>query len=244
MIEFNLLPDVKLEYLQARYKKRLIVTISVIVTAFFLAVFIALFAYVRIVQPRHIQALDRDIDQAVETLNAVPDLENILTVQNQLNSLPALHDEKKISSRLFDYLNKVTPTQATISETTLDLDANTLIIKGNADQLSTVNKFADTLKFTEYKIDGDQAQEGRAFTDVVLASFAVAEQTEDVDANKRVTYELQFNFDPVIFANVSKGDANATVELEVPKIISTRSETQKPDSLFEEQPSPSGEGAQ
>lgn len=244
MTQFNLLPDVKLEYLKTRQKKRLVAGVSFVATAFFLAIFIALFVYVRVAQPRHIRALDSDIKQTVDTLNAVPDLENILTVQNQLNSLPALHDEKMISSRLFDYLIKVTPTQATVSEVTLDLAANTLVVKGNADQLSTVNKFADTLKFTEYKTDGDTAQSGKAFSDVVLASFAVAEQTDTEDANKKVTYELQFNFDPVIFSNITKGDSNGTVELEVPKIISTRSETQKPDSLFDEQPGAREEGAQ
>lgn len=232
MIQFNLLPDVKLEYIKTRYKKRMVMGISFAVTGFFLMIFVVLLLYVKVSQPMHIRALDRDINGAVSQINSVQDLDKILTVQNQLKALPGLHEQKQISSRLFDYLIKVTPAKATISDVTLDLVENKLTIEGNADELSTVNKFADTLKFTEYNIDGDNQTTGKAFSEVVLSSFSISQVNQQ--SSSEIVYSLEFKFDPVIFQNVKKGDSNGSVGLIVPKIISTRSETLKPNKLFEE----------
>ncbi|HEX5797504.1 MAG TPA: hypothetical protein VFX86_03890 [Candidatus Saccharimonadales bacterium] len=234
MAQLNLLPDVKLQYIKARRQKRLVIGLSTIVSGAFLVIFIALFVYVRFSQKQHINALTRDIDRTTEELKAKPDLDKILTIQSQLNSLPALHDQKSISSRLFDYLAKLTPEKATISDVELDLTQNVLNIKGNADALSTVNKFADTLKFTDFQVAGETPSEGKAFSNVVLKSFSVS--TEAQQDRGAITYELEFNFEPLIFANIKgltdEASQDKVVTLKVPNIISTRSETEKPDNLF------------
>ena len=174
MTQLNLLPDVKLQYIHARRRKRLVIGLSTIISAFFLLILILLLVYVRFSQPQHMSALTKDIQVATNELKGKQDLDKILTIQNQLNSLPALHDKKVITSRLFDYLSQITPAQATISDVTADFEQNTLAIKGNADALSTVNKFADTLKFTDFKTGGDDSKEGKAFNNVVLKSFSVS----------------------------------------------------------------------
>ncbi len=239
MIQFNLLPDVKLEYLKAQYRQRVAVTTSIVVSVFFLVVLIGLFIFVRIAQPHQMNAVSSDIKKQTAEINKVEDLNRILTVQNQLKSLPALHDNKAISSRLFDYLVQLTPAQATISDVTLDLEANTLSIQGNADALSTVNKFADTLKFTNFKSNGADGKDGKAFSNVVLSSFALTAQSSSGGANKQVSYTLDFAFDPVIFENVKDADGKTTdVKLTVPSIITTRSAVEKPGALFDAQPQP------
>jgi hypothetical protein len=213
--------------------------LSAIVSGFFLVVFIGLFIYVRFSQTHYISALTNDISKTTDDLKAKEDLDKILTVQNQLNSLPGLHDKKVISSRLLDYLGQVTPTKATISNVDLDLQQNTLAIKGNADTLGTVNKFADTLKFTDFQTGGDNPASGKAFNNVVLKSFSV-NSTGSHSAQGDINYELQLSFDPMIFANIKNLDSetsqNEAVKLKIPNIITTRSETQKPGSLFAPQP--------
>jgi Tfp pilus assembly protein PilN len=245
MIQFNLLPDVKLEYLRTQRKKRAIITLALLSSAALLTVFVLLLIFVRVKQPYDMRALDKDIKSASDTLKEKEDLDKVLTIQNQLNSLPALHEQKVYSSRLFDYLSQLTPAQATISDVTLDFGAGTLNIKGNANSLETVNKFVDTLKFTDYKLAGDEAKEGKAFKDVVLANFAVQDSRSVTDASKNITYELSLSYDASIFANV-KGqlkEGEKPVTLVVPNTISTRSATEKPSSLFVPQPETNSGGS-
>lgn len=235
MIQFNLLPDVKIEFIQTQRRKHLIVLISTIASSICLAFFVVLFLYVRVNQPKHMKDLDKDIKTNVSKIQAIPDLDKILTVQNQLNSLPGLHDKKVVSSRLADYLTKLTPNQATISDASVDFQNNTISLKGNTDTLITVNKFADTLKFTEYKVNADGGATGKAFKDVVLQSFSVSAGANN---GNKVSYELSFGFEPAIFAQV-KNDTTGGVEpvsLTVPKIVSTRSATETPANLFAPQP--------
>ncbi len=246
MIQFNLLPDVKIEYLKSRYRQRMAVTISVIVSSVFIALLVVSAVVVKVVQPHQMKNNSKDIVNQTKEINKIENLDKILTVQNQLKSLPGLHDKKSITSRLFEYLKQVTPAQATISDATLDIDAGTLSIQGNADSLNTVNKFADTLKFTKFKSGGADNKEGNAFSNVVLSSFSVATAGgSGAQAGKAISYKLDFSFDPVIFQNVKDGNGKSTtVKLTVPTKVTTRSATEQPAVLFDSQsqPAPKTEG--
>ena len=143
-----------------------------------------------------------------------------------------------ISSRLFGFLKQVTPTQATISDVEVDLEANTMSIQGNADSLNTVNKFTDTLKFTTFRSNGADKKEGDAFSKVVLTSFGVSSGGGQAkDGNKAVSYKIDFSFDPTIFTNVKDDQGKSTdVNLIVPNKITTRSALDQPGILFDSQP--------
>lgn len=235
MIQFNLLPDVKIQYLKAESQKKIIVTVSVLVSGFFFLLLLFLLLFVKVGQTHHIDALTKDINKQTNELKKVNDLDKILTIQNQLNSLPDLHAKKAITSRLFDYLVQITPIKATISDATLDVAEAKLSIQGNADSLATVNKFVDTVKFTDYRLGSADAK--KAFSNVVLTSFSVSDAGSS-QANKRVTYQIDFNFDPIIFTNnVDAQGKPAEVKISVPNIISTRSEVDKPGAVFDDQPS-------
>lgn len=242
MIQFNLLPDVKIEYIRTRYRKRLIMFVSAAVSGVFLVIFIFLFLFVRFNQPRHMADLEKDIKSAANQIKETEDIDKILTIQNQLKSLPGLHDQKVISSRLVDYLTQLTPAQATVSDVNIDFEANTMSIQGNAADLATVNKFVDTLKFTDYQVNDEEGASGKAFSDVVLQSFPVASG----QGSKTASYQINLVFDPAIFKFVKdlKEGSDTAVTLKVPNIISTRSETEKPSNLFEPQPQPANGGGQ
>lgn len=221
MVQFNLLPDIKLEYIKARRMKRLVVGASIIVGSLALAIFLLLFLGVNVVQKRHLDNLDRDIASNISQLQATPDINKVLTIQNQLNSITALHTQKPAASRYVDYLRQVTPSKATISQSMIDFELGTITISGTADSLKTVNKYADTLKFTTYDVDGNDNQQP-AFSQVVLVGFGAS--------NDGASYQFSLKFNPEIFDNTK------TIALTVPDIISTRSETEKPSDLFKELP--------
>ncbi len=219
MIQFNLLPDVKLEYVKTKRTKRTVILGAISVTSLIVFVFVLLFMIVNVFQKQHIGNLTEDIKNKTKELKDVPDLDKVLTVQNQLKALPGLHEAKPATSRLTDYLVQLTPSNAKITDVEVDYEGGTMSINGTATTIEVINQFADILKFTDLK-EGESTK--RAFSEVVLPSFGVASK------DGRVNYSLEFKFDPVIFDNTK------SVQLVVPSIVSTRSVTEKPTDLFEQ----------
>jgi hypothetical protein len=226
MLQFNLLPDVKLQYIKAERQKNMVISISTIVTIASLAVLVLLLITVFGIQRKHIHDLGADMDTTAKQLQEVEDLDKILTVQNQLNSLGGLHNGKIVSSRLYTYLAKITPAFATISSLKADYTMNTLEVSGSVggpktlNKFSIVNKYADSFKFTTYKVKSSD-EPAAAFTNVVLSNISRADEEAE--------YTVTMSFDPRIFSNESP------VILEVPNIIVTRPDVEQPKPLFKPQ---------
>ncbi|HET7320728.1 MAG TPA: PilN domain-containing protein [Candidatus Saccharimonadales bacterium] len=216
MIQFNLLPDVKLQYLKAERLRRVVISLSVLVTVASLALLLLLLSITGL-QKKHLADLTSDIKKDSSTLEKQPDLNKILTVQNQLSSLTGLHNSKPAVSRLFGYLSQVVPTQVNANNLTIDFAQHTLTITGTTDSLSSVNKFVDTLKFTTYSVKGVDGSKP-AFSNVVLTSFGTTKT--------QATYTVTLGYDQAIF------DITQDVSLSVPNIVTTRSELDKPNDLF------------
>lgn len=219
MIQFNLLPDVKVQYLKARRQKYLVMLGSTVVIIASVAVLVILGSIVFGLQKKNISDLTNDIESASEELQSTEDLTKILTVQSQLNVLPQLHNDKPVATRVFGYVNQATPEAATIARLLVNFDDNTMSMSGAANSLETVNTFVDTLKFTTYQTEKNDTEK-EAFSDVVLTNFGR-------DASS-ATYTINLSFDPLIFSELEE------VTLVVPNIITTRSEIEQPAALFEE----------
>jgi len=216
MIQFNLLPDVKLEYIKTRRIKRLVMLISSLVTAVAASIMILLILTVNVLQKQHLKDLTANIKKDSNAIKETPDIEKILTIQTQLTSLPDLHKKKPVASRLFDYVKQVTPANASIARLEVKFADGSILITGSADSLGTVNKFVDTLKFTEFK-SGETND--RAFYGVVLTTFG--------RDTKGASYTIDLKFKPAIF------DSANAVSLTIPSIITTRSQIDKPGALFQ-----------
>jgi len=102
MIQFNLLPDIKQQYIKAERQKHLIVFISTVASIAAIALLVVLILIVDVWQKKSISDLNGDIKNNTSQLSSTQDLNKILTVQNQLNSLGPLHDKKAVAGRLFD----------------------------------------------------------------------------------------------------------------------------------------------
>lgn len=190
MIQFNLLPDVKQEYIKAQAVKRLVIGTSFIASSVALFVLLLSLFSVYLVQKKSINDLNNDIKTNSATLKNTEHISDILTVQSQLNSLAALNQQKPVASRTFTFLSQLTPTQATISDLRIDYTLHTMTISGNAPSLDVVNTFVDGLKFTTYTVKGASTSQN-AFSTVVLSSFS--------RSAKSATYAITLNFDPNIF---------------------------------------------
>ena len=222
MIQFNLLPDVKMEYIKAKRLKRLMVTVSILAAGGLLTVAVLLFLGVNVVQKKHLNDLSKDLTSDATKLQNTPNIDKIITVQNQLTSLTTLHDSKTSASRLFDYLAQVTPSNVSIANVSADYAASTLTIGGAGKDFVAVNTFVDTLKFTTFTSDKDATKSGPAFTKVLLTSFS--------SGDKGSTYQVSLSFDPALFDSLQK------ISLAVPKTITTRSQISQPTELFQRSP--------
>lgn len=244
MIQFNLIPDIKNQYLRTQRTKRLVIITSMSISAVFLFVFILLFSVVQFAQKSHIKNLQKDIDTTLLNLKKDENLEKVLTIQNQLNSLTGLHDSKPVTTRLYNYLVQVTPKDASISSVDIDFKQNTLKISGTAKSIEVVNKFVDTLKFTDYEITTNenpaQKTTKKAFSSVVLDNFSTA-----TGKSGEVSYGISFSFDPALFMiNKDANNKPQAIQLKVPQnFTTTRSFTEKPNENFFK-PAPTTENQQ
>lgn len=225
MIQINLLPDVKLEFVKARRLKRTIITICILVSSVAIAIFALCFVTVTVVQKQHLSNLEDDISTQTKELQDVPNIAKILTIQNQLNSLPTLHKDKPVASRIFTYIQQLAPNEASISSLTVDFAQQTMTVTGTADNLASVNKFADTLKFTSYSIEAEQqGNANSAFSEVTLSQFSIGAGST---GGRAASYTINLKYAPEIFSSANK------IKLIIPNQVTTRSETERPQNIFE-----------
>lgn len=213
MIQINLLPDVKRDYLRAQQSKHIFTVVSILVSIIAVSLLVLLFAYVQVVQPRHRTHLQADIDKNIQELKNKKDAVKIVTVQGVLEQIPALQDKKLITSKLFDYLPSFTPRDVSYTDIQLDLTANTLGISGSTTTLERANVLANNLKSASFTYkQGDSEQTIAPFSDVVFGSLG---KGEDNLQNKNVSFRIDFKINPVMFdqkiSNV-KLTVNATSE--------------------------------
>ena len=217
-VQLNLLPDVKQRYINAQRNRKTVTAIAFLASAATVAILVIMLSIVYGVNKLQLSSANNSIKNYEQQLNKIPNLNKVLTVQNQLASIAGLHQNKPVSSRLFDYLTQVTPTQVNMGRLQIDFAANTMEISGTADSQKTVNIFIDTLKFTTYKID-DKDTGKKAFPSVIESSFGLDQ--------KGASYGLTVQFDPALFISSQNTSLNVPAGL-----ATTRSVLDDPSNLL------------
>ncbi len=196
MIQFNLLPDVKMQYVKAKRTKKLIISGSFLLSIGSVAIVAILFSIVQFAQKQHINDLSGDILAETNKIKSIENLNELLTVQNQLTLLSSLHKNKPESSRLFDYVTFVTPEMAKVQSLNFDSINSKLVLQGTADKIATVNKMVDNIKATMYVVDGSaDSTELPAYSQV---------STQLSGDNEKASFKIDLVFDPMIFNNVQE----------------------------------------
>ena len=240
MIELNLLPDVKQEFVRAQRLSRKI-TIIMIITSIAAVGIVIFFAFtVYIVQAATNGLLDTSIKDRSEKLQKTDNLARNLTIQNQLSTLPELHDQKQVYARLFDYLptlNPAAPNTVKISKLDINSEEGTIIVEGYAKDYKAVATFKDTLSNAEliYTDAEKQSIETNLFTDIVISDVGLG---EDADGNQVTVFKATLTYDENAFMTVPEGAPTPTVR--VPQRNTTPS-AQQSSSVFGEA-SREGEG--
>lgn len=235
MITLNLLPDIKKEYLKTNRNRRIIVVLAAVFSAGLLALVASGLIYTKLVRGPHAEAQQEDITAAVAQIKETEDLDKILTVNSQLQQLPALHEQKPLSSRLLQYLLVLTPDAVSINELTINFSdeevidgvSNRFTMSGLAEEVADINILADTLKNATYVID-KESESARAFTQVAVPTYGAV--SDDGGTDIGIAFTVQAQYDPAIFAAT-----NTELKLTVPNITSSKANQETPSLLFDTQ---------
>lgn len=230
MIQFNLLPAVKINYLKTKRLKRTIFLSATLLIAVCVIVTGAFYSVVMVAQQKQLSSLDKKIKTVASDIQSTKDINKVLTIQNQLSAIDKLHVDKPEIMRLFTYITQITTKAVSVQSFSVDFATFKIEVQGQAPSVEEMNKYVDTLKFTT--IDGASEASGsknkNAFTQVVLSSYSLND--------KGAGFSVSFNYNPDIF-----NSAETSLKLSVPKITSTRSETERPTDLFKVNQTPIGE---
>ena len=220
MIQINLVPDLKAEYLKAQRIKRLVISVSFVISAAFVALVVLMFLHVNVNQRTHSNNLKEDIENLSSEYSSIDDLDKVITVQKQLDSLPSLHNSKPLLSRLPKYLTIITPEEVEITSFNLSFEQKNISVSGRGEDIPAVNVYADSIKNAVYKIGSESENELTPFTNVKLNSI-----TSDEEGS---TFEINFDFDAALFTN------HDDIILSVPQGDFTLSERESPSIDIEE----------
>ena len=215
MIQVNLIPDLKAEFLKAQRNKRVAISIATLVAAAFVAVVVLLFIYVNVVQKEHTDNLTEEIGGLVSDFQAAQDLDKIVTVQKQLEALPILHDEKPLISRLASFLTVITPEEVEFRSIDLSFESGRINMTGTAETVADANKFVNTVKGARYILPDDPENPITPFTNVILSAIG--------SGDDGTNFVLDYDFDAQLFLN------HDDLTLIVEEGNSTLSETQRPN---------------
>jgi hypothetical protein len=227
MIQLNLLPDLKKEYIKAQKTKSFVISTSILVTIGAVGLSALLFVYVTFVQQLQINLATDDIKRKETDLKAIQDVDKYLTVQAQLAALPDLHNGKGSYDRLFNFLNVLNPSapnNINLSTLQLEAEARTMMLTGTTGNFETLNVFVDTLKNAEisYKAGGQgEPQTEKMFEQTLVMSSGFSR----VDGKNLVSFTIKTVYTPAVF-DVQNTDLAA----KVPSITTTQSVTQSPQA--------------
>ena len=156
MISINLLPDVKKELLRIRRERNLVVSISILAVGGSIAALVILGGILgglniaKVVMESGINKNKATINSAIEDKQ----LNEYLTIQNQLAQIDGLKDQQLVYSRIMDYLVELNPASPNnVSLSTVDLEmsdaAVSATIEGVVDNFEALNVYQNTLLSAE-----------------------------------------------------------------------------------------------
>lgn len=230
MIEINLIPDVKQELLKAQRTRAAVISGSIITCIIAGGVVVVLALYVFGVQTVRGVIADQAIKDGYAKLSSVEDLSKMLTIQNQLDRITSLNEQKKIDSRVFDVLSAVippAPNQVQISKVSLDTETSTIMLEGQTNAYDSMEVFKKTIdsSIIIFNQDGIEQQVDLA-SDISTTDVSYGENS---DGQKVLRFSLSFVYPEELFSSEIpvitiklKIDGNVTDSyLGIPKSIFT-----------------------
>ena len=230
MIEINLIPDVKQEFIHAQRLRAKVISGSILGMLAAVALIVILGALLGAEAVRNVVA-DSSITSEYKKMQANADLKDVVTIQNQLANIPSLDQNKTMSSRLFDALSAINPqapNSVKMTNVVLDPTAKTISIEGTAANSYTAT---DALKKTILNATISYTKASATSTTPLTSDVTLGETSygEDSTGNKVLRFKMTFTYPDQLFSNQV---TNVSVVTPTGTIDVTDSKTRVPDSLF------------
>lgn len=209
MIEINLVPDVKQELIKAQRVRASVISMAILVGIVAVGVVVLLTLWVFAVQTARGVISDNTIQSESAKLAGVEDVDNTLTIQNQLSKLSEMHNSKSIDSRLFDILttiNPPAPNNVSITNVSLDSSSTTIKIEAQAaNGYAALDVFKKTIGATTFRFTQDGEQQSIA----LAADMNDSDRSygEDVSGAKVLRFTLSFTYPEQLFAKTATNAA-------------------------------------
>lgn len=225
MIQLNLLPDLKRQFIEAQRARNRVISICIIVVIAVVGLTGLAAFYVYGVQNIQISLANSDIASKTKKLNDVSDINKYLTLQNQLSSLDTLHQNKNVYSRILDFLPTLNPSQPnSITLTSLqvfDTDKS-ITFNGTAPSFQAVTTFQQALTNAQASYVPAGATDPTTeplFDTVTLQSSGLGL----VGGQSVVSFGIKVTFKPELLISSS-----SKLKVSVPNIANTSANGQTP----------------
>lgn len=220
MIQINLVPDVKLELIKAQRHRNMVISSSIIVMIAS-AVTVVILGFVIGGQALYENTVTDKITKLDEKFRGMKDVDKMVTIQNQLKSIQSTHEQKVMSSRIFDLLAeasaKDTDNSVSLNSFSVDATNKTISLVAQTDKrgfdaaevfrkniegmkMYYVDANSDTLP-NEFKKEPETKRKDESnvkiASEVTLSDLSYSES--DKDKRKTVSFRLTFNYDPLLF---------------------------------------------
>lgn len=233
MIEINLIPDVKQEFLRAQRMRNAAVSFSIMFGIIAVGV-VALIAVLLGAQLVHENVQKDAITREFGKLQSVNGVSDLLTIQSQLESVSALNETRSMTSRAFDTVVAITPgapNDIKISNVTLNPAESTMTIEGSTSNgYTATDVFRKTILNTKVSYVSGDSTETVPLTDKV--DMGPTSYGEDATGQRVLRFKLSFVYPVQLLTNAGK---SVRVESPSGKIDVTDSKTRVPDTLFSQQ---------
>ena len=245
MIELNLVPDVKREYIKAQHQRTMAVTVSIFAGLAAAGVVVLLGVLIGVQAAR-----DKLTDNAITTesnnlkeLDKKYNLSSMLTIQNQLTQLSSQNDNRTMESRIFDVLtaiNPPSPNDVKFSSIKLDPSAKTISLEGKAaNGYGAVDILKKTITNQNFEYTkGTQSQDAQPQKVALTSNVNIVSTnlSQDDSSGHTVVFSIIFTYADDLFSNAI---TDARIVGPTTRIDVTDSSTHVPD-IFTAKPTTTG----
>lgn len=187
-VQINLLPDLRQTKLKERARRRLAGVIMSVVVAGCAAV-IVLGVGITQAQNLQIRNLTNQIKTDQAQLSATPNIQDMLTVQRNMNSLSMLYGQKVQLSKFFKLLSNIDPKDVVVNHVILD-STNTLDAQGQAKTFTSASKLAQAMMASGVTLGSNASASATPdFTNVTLSNLSA-------DSVGHITFDIKANMSP------------------------------------------------
>ncbi len=231
MIEINLVPDIKQEFLRSQRLRSKVISLSILTCLAAAGLVVVLAMYIGTQAIRDGLA-NQSIDSEFKKLNDNnPDLSKVVTIQNQLSVVSQLNDNKQVSSRIFDTLKAVNPkapNEVKMNMISVDPVKSTITIESTANEgFNAADAFKKTILNSHIIYTINNKESRKSLTDDVTVSNT--SYGEDSTGKKVLRFKVSFKYPQELTSNKP-----TSVQIESPTgvIDVTDSHLGVPMSLF------------